>query len=379
MRALLIAGCVALVATCARPYPPSGGEEDRLPPALVETTPAPLAVVAPTQDMVVFRFDEKLSERNFGETLIAVSPLDGALRVERSGEEVRVGIEGGWRADRIYRVTVLPGLRDLFGNERRDPVELVFSTGPPVPATAFAGLVLDRITGRAAVNPVVELVRRADTVRYAAFADSVGFFALRHIPLGVYEVRAWGDANRNRRRDALEPIDSGAVISLGATSDTLTRTFRVLTADTTGPELSSVNVVDSLHVRVQLDDHVEADGIAAATLRILTVADSALFTTSTAVDLESVFNERRNARRDTAAPAEPEPRTPVDVLPSRTLVFRLARPLLPGTEYIAQVAGVANLFGRVGGGAETFETAAVRPPPPGAPPSDTLRVPQRRQ
>ncbi|MGH7447100.1 MAG: Ig-like domain-containing protein, partial [Longimicrobiales bacterium] len=124
----LASGLAIGALSCARPMAPPGGERDVVAPRLVSTKPGPLEVVAAGSTPVIFRFDERVSERGFSEALVSVSPLDSTLRVDRSGAEVRVQIDGGWRPDRVYRVVLLPGTRDLFGNERREPVELVFST-----------------------------------------------------------------------------------------------------------------------------------------------------------------------------------------------------------------------------------------------------------
>jgi hypothetical protein len=392
---VLLAG-VLLAGACARAYAPPGGETDETPPRLVSTTPEPLSVVAPSNDPVIFRFDERLSERGFSEALIVVSPLDSAVRVERARTEVRVRIDGGWRADRVYRIVLLPGLRDLFGNTRDTPIELVFSTGPPVPNTAIAGMVLDRITGRAAANPVVDAVRRADSVRYTAVADTGGFFALRHLPLGVYDLRAYADANRNRRRDPLEPVDSSRVASLAQDADTVPHIFHVLAPDTTPPTLTRASAVDSMHVRVVIDDYVSDTAAAGAAAQVLLLPDSTPYAQSVSGLLEPVFAREQRAagisrdtlRADTAAtdpvaadPAVVEPPLAEDarpgaILPAREIIFRLDRALTPGLSYIITVRGLSNLWRLVGGGSAEFEVAAPPPPPPAA--DDTARASLQR-
>lgn len=378
---VLLAGTV-LAGGCARAYPPPGGEADVSPPRLVSTTPEPLSVVPASTDPVVFRFDERLSERGFSEALVIVSPLDSAIRVERGRTEVRVRIDGGWRQNRVYRIVLLPGIRDLFGNIRQDAIELVFSTGPPVPNTAIAGIVLDRITGRPAVNPVVDAVRRADSVRYTAVADTAGFFALRHLPLGVYDLRAYADANRNRRRDASEPVDSGRVASLAQDADTVPHIFHVLAPDTTPPTVVRAAAIDSLHVRVVLDDYVSDTAAVAATAQVMVLPDSAEYATSVAGLLEPVFARQQRAAgaavdtvvADTVA-AEPaavepaaveEPPMTQGTLPAREIVFRLNRVLAPGQAYVIAVRGIANLWRLVGGGSAEFEVAAPPQPPAAA-------------
>jgi hypothetical protein len=373
MRKLQVSLALVLAGACARPYPPPGGEQDTTPPGLTGVTPEALAVLPEYTGPVVFRFNERLSERGFAESLVVVSPLDGAVRVERGRRDVRVSIDGGWRPNRVYRVIIEPGLRDMFGNTRRDAVELVFSTGPPVPSTAVAGIVEDRLSGRGADAAIVTAVRRADTVAYMALADSAGFFALRHLPLGVYDLRAYSDQNRNRRRDFAEPVDSGRSISLGSPADTITAMFTLMPADTTAPHVSDADVADSLHVRVSFDDFLEpSDSLVRVQGRVVTLPDSMEYAVVVGGLHPTVWERERPVTVDTSASAAdtltprlpartPPPRPDDRMLPSRELIVRLDRPLRPG-RFVITVTNAVNLSGLTGGGSEDFEMRA--PPAP---------------
>ncbi|HSJ24428.1 MAG TPA: Ig-like domain-containing protein [Longimicrobiales bacterium] len=365
INALAVCLLAIIAAGCARPYPPPGGERDTLPPRLVGTTPEPLAVVPGFRGAVVFQFDERLSERNFSEALVTVSPLDSTLRVRRGRSEIRVEIDGGWRPDRVYRIVVLPGVRDMFGNAREEPAEVVFSTGPPVPATAVAGMVLDRLTGRPAQSPVVRAVRRGDEVSYIAVGDTAGFFSLRHLPMGVYDVAAFADLNRNRRHDAAEPVD-GRQVSLGSDADTVAVVFNVLAVDSTAPRVTRGEVVDSLHVRLIFDDHFDpAQSMAAASAEVHALADSSSYATATRIVPGTVFERERRAApaappdtaaADTVTPPPPrqsqQPQQPP--LPTRELVLELDRPLRPG-RYSVTVRNVVNISGLAGEGVVVIE------------------------
>jgi hypothetical protein len=382
MQLVVMAMCAVLLAACARAYPPPGGERDRLPPALVTTTPGPLEVVPGFAGPVVFRFDERLSERGFSESLVTVSPLDGALRVRRAGNEVRVEIDGGWRPNRIYRVVLLPGLRDLFGNERNESAEIVFSTGPPVPNTAIAGIVHDRLTERPARDAVISAVQRGEEVAYSAVGDSAGFFSLRHVPIGEYDVVAFADQNRNRRRDPAEPVDR-AVASVTADGDTVMLVFHVLAPDTTPPRVTGAELVDSMHVRIVFDDHFDPSVLLdGAEVELHALPDSVPFARARRVVVATVHQaEQRAVTRapeptpaDTVGVPAPPPPPPQRVvtpqaapLPARELVAQLDRALAPGT-YAVVVRGVVNISGLAGGGHARLQVAA--PQPPAGPPAD---------
>jgi hypothetical protein len=372
LRTVSVLSVAALAVACARAYPPPGGDRDQLPPGLVNTTPTALAVIPGFSGPVVFRFDERISERNFSEALVIVSPLDGALRVQRRGNEVRVEIDGGWRPDRVYRVVLLPGIRDLHGNARDQPAEVVFSTGPPVPNTAIAGIVFDRLTARPAQSAVVRAVRRGDDVAYTAVGDTGGFFALRHLPMGVYDVEAFVDLNRNRRRDVAEPVGSEQV-SLAAAADTTTLVFNVLAPDTTPPRPSRAEVVDSMRVRVVFDDYFDpAQAQQAAGAVVHALPDSTQYATARRIVLASVLEQERRTPQpeprdtlaaDTAAAPLPAPaptrRVPTQqpALPGREMIIELDRPLRPGT-YTVTVNNVINIHGLTGGGVVRLQVQA---------------------
>ncbi|HEX2167858.1 MAG TPA: Ig-like domain-containing protein, partial [Longimicrobiales bacterium] len=388
---LCLAG--ALIVSCARPFPPPGGERDVIAPRLVSTSPEPLAVVPASDEPAVFRFNERISERGFSEMLVTVSPLDSTLRVERSGSEVRVGIEGGWRPNRVYRIVLLPGVRDLFGNERREPVELVFSTGTPIGNTALAGIVIDRITGEPAPQAVVDAVHRGVEARYRAIADSSGFYSLRYLPLGEYDVHAYDDQNRNRRRDTLEPVDSGHTAMFSEPTDTVALVFNVLSPDTSAPRIVSARAADSLHVEIEMDDYFDpVSGLESARAEVIALPDSTTYAAAIVFIPEPVFRAERDAAQrraaeaerlaadsaraagdtvgiaadsivrdtiaaaDTAAvraddlPVAEAAAAPDLTLPIREFVVTLDRPLPPGS-YVINLAGVVNLHGLTANGA----------------------------
>jgi hypothetical protein len=413
---LAAAMAVAAAAACARAYPPPGGERDTTPPRLMETEPAALAVLPGYTGAVVFRFDERISERGFSESLVVVSPLDSALRVDRAGNEIRIRIDGGWRPDRIYRVVLLPGARDLFGNIRQQPAEIVFSTGPEIPSTAVAGLVMDRITGRAAQNGMVTAIRSGDDLAYTAVSDSAGFFSLRHLPPGDYDVLAYADLNRNRRRDPAEPVDSGHVARLTSPADTVMLVFDVIPSDTSPPRVTRAEAIDSFHVRVTFDDYFDVDEqFSGASAVVHLLPDSIVRARGRGFLIAPAFERERAAGEaaaadslaaaavDTAqvppaaAPTVRRPgREPPPLLPSRDVVVELDRPLQVGQTYVITVTDAVNISGLAGGGSARLEVREpphrpdppspapgvppdTAPPPPGVPPEAVLDTPRPRR
>lgn len=421
--AAALAVLALLAVGCARPLPPPGGDVAEQPPQVVSTTPVAGAVVDGWRGPVVVRFDNRLSERGL-EQAILVSPESGEVRVRRGdrGRELRISVEDGWLPGEIYRVEVRDGIQDLFGNVLDRPVELFFSTGPDLPTTAVAGIVTDRLTGRPVRDARVEAVREPDSVRYVAMSDTSGFFALRHVPPGRYQVRAFEDRNRNRRLDPVEPRDT-AMTELAA-ADTALFAFRLLVPDTTPARLVRTEARDSMQVRLSFDDPLDPERpLRDVHVQLRQLPDSLEVTVDTLffphewdAQLAAEEEAREEARRaeeeerraqeeerdaaepdtlppprpgaepptgpDTVpvaeAPGEPVgpagPRTPPqadrsrgpdgELLPVRELVLVPARPLRPGVQYVVEVRGIVNIHEIPGGGGEAvFEAPQAREPP----------------
>lgn len=403
--ACLLIGAACL-ANCARPYAPPGGDPDRLPPALVTTTPAPFEVLRQLDQPVVFRFDERLRTRTFTRALVSVSPgSPETIEFDVKGNEVRIRQRGGWTAGQIYNIVLRPGVEDMFNNRRTRPAELIFSTGPQVPPSALGGLIEDRLTGRPAKDAAVEAMRRSDSTVYRAWADTSAFFVLRHIPYGTYDLLAFGDANRNGRRDGSESRQA-LTATVGPGQDTVQVFFVLLPNDTTPPRALRAEPIDSLQARITFDDSIDPDsGLVAATAAVFALPDSTPWPGTFTLQLEAAATAAARARRaaadsaaadsaararaaaDTTRRAAPRPRpatppatvapgAPTRPVPEKVVVLGSDTPMRPGT-YVILVSGVRNVNGLAGGGSArlTVRPAAARP---GAPPDTTPQVPRTR-
>lgn len=387
------------MAACAQEYPPTGGEPDRDPPYVVSTEPEAMAIVPEWKGPVVIRFNERISERGIEEA-VTVSPETSGVRVKKGRREIRVSLEDGWERGRIYRIVVHPVVRDLFGNVRPEPFEVVFSTGAPIPATALAGLVLDRITGKPVRDVRVEAVHRMDSVTYVATTDTVGLFAMRFIPSGAYDVRAFVDQIPNRRVDFTEPFDSAAVLM--SATDTAVVQLSLLPGDTTAARVTGASAPDSTHLKIRLDDYLDPevplDGVR---VELFELPDSTFAGTAEAMHVHEfeALLERLKAAADSTtvgdapaatddAPAvvdgdptdaDDDPAAPEDVpadtavpLPTREFIAVPESPLPPETGFVVRVEGIRNIHGLDGGGGSAEFTTPKRPAPPDTVPPDSI-------
>lgn len=263
----LLAGAGIAAFACASPGAPPGGPPDKEIPQLRGIFPDSNAVNVRTP-AVVLRFDEVISERsspaggNAGgasgglNNLLVLSPSDGRDEVVWRREALELRPRRGFRPNTAYRVTLLPGLVDLRGNRVTEPFSFVFSTGPALPGGRVSGVIFDWTTGRPAANARVEVFTAADTnFRWIARSDSTGRFVVSELNGGAYRLRAWVDANNDRRISLREISDTAQVTLVDTTSLELYAFVR----DTLRPRIENVELLDSTAIRVKFDRGIIAD------------------------------------------------------------------------------------------------------------------------
>jgi hypothetical protein len=253
--AALVVG--VLVASCARQSAPPGGPPDARPPVVIRTTPEALADVPDFTGPVRFEFDERISEQGGAGPLddaVTVSPRTGEVRVGHGRRSLSVEVDGGFRPGIVYRVTLLPVVRDMFGNALQDPFELVFSTGGEPEETAVAGEVWDRVTGRGVPDYSLNAVSE-DSLVYLATSAEGGIYAFRYLPSGSYQVTAFDDLDRDGVPDATETRGSFALDV--ASGDTLFIDVPVVAPDTSSAVLLGAEVMDSTTLALRFDDYVD--------------------------------------------------------------------------------------------------------------------------
>jgi len=267
-----------IVVACASPGLPPGGPPDPETPKIVRITPDTNAVNVQAKSALI-HFDEVISERPgsggaggaggqsravapagpAGTTLasiVSLSPSDGRDEVTWRRTAIEISPRRGFRPNTAYRITLLPGVADLRGNTISVPTEWVFSTGPSLPAGEVVGAVFDYAGGKTAPGAQVELFFPTDTVlRWVARADSSGRFRVRDLTAGTYLVRAYLDANNDRRLGEREAYDTSTV-----TIDTLgSANLYAFVRDTMPPRVDQIEVVDSTALRLRFDRAIVGD------------------------------------------------------------------------------------------------------------------------
>jgi hypothetical protein len=380
VRAVLLTGTV-LFSACARPEAPPGGPRDMVPPMIASTVPDTFAVIEATRDPVKILFSERISERPTQGSLdnaVIVSPFTGTHRVKHTRSGLEIEVIGGFKPNLVYRIRILPTVKDLFNNPMEGPFELVFSTGAAYETNVIAGMVKDRISGEAVAGVRVEAREQGvdDPPVYIAVSDSVGVFALRYLPSGSYDVSLYQDVNRNAEMNFAE-LQGDTVAHLGVRaplSDTvLFREVALLRPDTSPARLVRVEAMDSVVVRLAFDDFLDAE----ASLDPVQVRIAPEEGSGPAVD-RLVWPRQRDSLRavaDSVAAAERQ----AAMVDSLSLVADSLEEVLGGMEAAGDTLGVDSVQARLEGIRNRIAPpeAPVRPgqPDPRQPPAPAVPPP----
>jgi hypothetical protein len=233
------------------------------------------SVAPPPHEADVF-LDEVISEqvaapRPAISSAILLSPVKGVVDVAWHRNRISVRPREGFKAGRVYRLELLPVLVDLRQNRMKRGTVSVFSTGPDIPSAALSGTVVDWPGAHAGSAALIEAVLLPDSLAYRTLADSAGSFVLRQVPAGEYVVYGVIDQDNNHERGPREAFDTVRV----RLADSASVEVYAFPHDTTGPRLRTVEIVDSLTLRLTFDRPLDpAQSLDTAAVRLATLADS---------------------------------------------------------------------------------------------------------
>ena len=368
--------------------PPPGGPPDKVAPRLVSTSPESLGVYPDFKGSVDFQFDETLSEGgtpSLGtgtselERVVLLSPTTNVPEVGWHRSRLSVKPREGWRPNRVYRVELLPGVKDIRNNAEDSTVVVTFTTGAPIPTHRLAGRVIDWTTRQPGRGALIRAELLPDTLPYLILADSAGRYDLEPLPGGRYLVLAIGDQNHNRRLESRELFDSLS-IDEGTTE---VPALWLQPHDTVPPRIQSITVEDSTAATVEFSGPLDPYSPPPfAAFRLVALPDSVEVEGASLVSkaAEDSLRARQRAEAEKAdttrakAPAPTQPFRPAPP-PSRPakgakavapdtaglaallaerpalqtrLVVRVPTAFAPGKKYALEITALRGLGGAVG-------------------------------
>ncbi len=126
------------IVSCAKVAPPPGGPEDREPPQLALTIPAPDAAgVSPTQQVAI-AFDKGIDKRSVMRALRVIPEIE-FRESSWSGDTLRLLPEGTWPIDRPTIVWIGDAAEDARGNRLTEPILFRFTAADSLPPGEIQG------------------------------------------------------------------------------------------------------------------------------------------------------------------------------------------------------------------------------------------------
>lgn len=275
------AAALVLLGACAHIASPPGGPTDAAAPRLISVFPDSVRILEGFKGDAEFRFNEIVSEGgspNFGqgtgdlEKLILLSPDTLVPHVEWHRDRITVRPRKGWLPNTVYRIELMPGIRDLSSNEFKGAAAITFATGGTQPTRVLLGRAIDWTMQRSAAAVLIEAMHLPDRLVYRTHSDSLGRFHLEALPAGEYLVGATIDKNRNMRRNRDELWDTVRV------QDGVTETGEIwmFPRDSAAPRAQQVARVDTTWAAFTLTQSIPPDFVTGAdSIRVLRLPDSA--------------------------------------------------------------------------------------------------------
>lgn len=207
MRSLhVIIGLLVLLASCARPVAPTGGDRDVEPPKLItDRSTANYQTHFRGRELNI-TFDEWVVIDKLQQTLIVSPPLPHRPKITLKGKTLHIKIDDrdSLRPNTTYIFDLSGGVQDLNEGNVLEDLKYVFSTGAVLDSFQLDATVVNAADKKPAENAVVMLYRAdSDSLIYKSLPDYAGRTGkdgrtqLTHLRAGNYKVYALLDLNQN--------------------------------------------------------------------------------------------------------------------------------------------------------------------------------------
>ena len=203
---LLLAASLFVAACAVVVEPPPGGPEDKTPPSVVRTVPAPDSAGVARDVAPVITFNEKVDPASFKNRVASYPPIEFD-RLKVRGEQLEIGFKG-LLPETTVCLLLRPGISDYHSVETKRNYLLYFSTARAIERGEVSGTILFKdkpdSTGVAelfAVRGDTSLNLRTAPRARVSFAGSDGTFTLRALPTdgSRFALRAFIDRDGDAR------------------------------------------------------------------------------------------------------------------------------------------------------------------------------------
>jgi hypothetical protein len=188
---------------CANQAPPSGGPEDKTPPAISAQFPENGQVNVDTRAAVEIRFSEWINRSSAAGAVSVYPAVPQGVAVRVAKNKLFVTPKSPLSVNTTYHVSISAALQDLRGNAIARPIDIAFSTGPEMDSGRAEGSVVALKSKVAGQRVMLFRMDGGDSgwtdsryfslPDYATKSDSAGSFGFAYIKEGRYRIVAFAD------------------------------------------------------------------------------------------------------------------------------------------------------------------------------------------
>lgn len=254
-----------LIFACAKQMPPPGGPEDKTPPEVVRTIPAPGAVDVATRTRWEIVFSEQMNRKIVADAIF-ISPLPSeAMAFKWRGKRLKIEFGDTLKENRTYVMTIGAKSSDLRNNQMKDSFSMAFSTGDHIDEGQISGLVYSQSTVEGTLvcayllNDSTEIDPTAVLADYYTQCNQQGKYQLMYIAPATYRLFAIRDRDGNRKY-------TRGVDAIGITNTDVNLTpdekyiqninFQLTVEDTLPPAIKTVYAINRTNLIIRFSEEL---------------------------------------------------------------------------------------------------------------------------
>jgi len=263
-----IAVVLLFLTGCANMQPPDGGEVDRIPPEVVEVTPANGTILFKGREVKI-RFSEYVDKRTFKDAVFISPALEKGFEVEWGGKTATLIFNEELKPDVTYNITIGTSVIDLNNsNNMAKAYSYAISTGEILDKGTIQGKIYDKDPNKVFVfayllgNPLDSLLKRKPD--YVTQVGPSGEFVLTGLAQGNYRLFAvgnsFGDLIYNLNTDRIGILNRDVTLAQNDTARG-NHDFQLTKFDTIPPILQKAVMTDQNHLLLSFSEEVTSNSL----------------------------------------------------------------------------------------------------------------------
>ncbi len=208
MRYLLIYLPIFLLFSCAQFVPPTGGENDKIPPELIKSSPLNKSKNF-NEKNILLTFNEYLDITSLKQELLITPEPKSLYNVKLKDKTIKITFDEKLDTNTTYTFNFRNGIKDLNEKNPTKNLKIVLSTGSKIDSLSLGGTITDIQTKNPVLEAIVGLYSTRDTIsilkrkpNYFTKTDSSGKYQFENIKNNKYIILAFTDKNQNLIYDA---------------------------------------------------------------------------------------------------------------------------------------------------------------------------------